>query len=142
MPLINDSSPAGIAISVVIVTIAAHNLVLDFDFIESGADQRAPKYVWLYLEILSAPGEDAQQVAGPPFTHAATPDGGRTAPHSCLPVSTRVVVTTYAVVRTTRIAECSHACGVVPARRTERSGGAPRAQALAAEATGTDRRSA
>ncbi len=65
VPLINDSSPAGIAISVVIVAVAALNLVLDFDFIEQGADQRAPSYmswyaafgllvtlVWLYLEIL------------------------------------------------------------------------------------------
>ena len=47
------------------VTIAALNLVLDFDFIESGAEAGAPKYmewyaafglmvtlVWLYLEIL------------------------------------------------------------------------------------------
>ena len=45
--------------------IAALNLVLDFDFIERGAEQGAPKYmewyaafgllvtlVWLYLEIL------------------------------------------------------------------------------------------
>ena len=47
------------------VTIAALNLVLDFDFIESGVEQGAPKYlewygafglivtlVWLYLESL------------------------------------------------------------------------------------------
>ena len=47
------------------VSIAALNLVLDFDFIEAGAEQGAPKYmewygafslmvtlVWLYLEIL------------------------------------------------------------------------------------------
>ena len=45
--------------------IAALNLVLDFDFIETGVEQGAPKYmewygafglmvtlVWLYLEIL------------------------------------------------------------------------------------------
>ena len=45
--------------------IAALNLVLDFDFIENGADHGAPKYmewvgafglmvtlVWLYIEIL------------------------------------------------------------------------------------------
>ncbi len=51
--------------SVFVVAIAALNLVLDFDFIEAGAEQGAPKYmewygafslmvtlVWLYLEIL------------------------------------------------------------------------------------------
>lgn len=62
---INNSSPLSIGISVVIVIIAALNLVLDFDFIEEGAERGAPKYmewyaafglmvtlVWLYLEIL------------------------------------------------------------------------------------------
>ncbi len=47
------------------MVIAALNLVLDFDFIEEGAEQGAPKYmewdaafglmvtlIWLYLEIL------------------------------------------------------------------------------------------
>jgi uncharacterized YccA/Bax inhibitor family protein len=55
----------GIGISLVVVFVAALNLVLDFDFIEQGANQGAPKYmewygafglmvtlVWLYLEIL------------------------------------------------------------------------------------------
>ena len=55
----------GIGISLVIVVVAALNLVLDFDLIEQGAKQGAPKYmewygafgvlvtlVWLYLEIL------------------------------------------------------------------------------------------
>jgi len=55
----------GIGFSVVVVSIAALNLVLDFDFIEQAADRGAPKYlewygafalmvtlVWLYLEIL------------------------------------------------------------------------------------------
>lgn len=54
-----------ILISVFIVTIAALNLVLDFDFIESWVEAKVPKYmewyaafwllvtlVWLYLEIL------------------------------------------------------------------------------------------
>ncbi len=63
--VLHSSSPMGIAISAVIVIIAALNLVLDFDFIEAGCDQGAPKYmewygafglivtlVWLYLEIL------------------------------------------------------------------------------------------
>jgi uncharacterized YccA/Bax inhibitor family protein len=60
-----DSSPLSIGISVFVVTIAALNLVLDFDFIEQGAEAGAPKYmewfgafglmvtlIWLYLEIL------------------------------------------------------------------------------------------
>ncbi len=59
------STPIGIGFSVVVVMIAALNLVLDFDFIERGAQQGAPKYmewygafglmvtlIWLYLEIL------------------------------------------------------------------------------------------
>lgn len=63
--LINGSGPIGIGFSVVVVAIAAFNLVLDFDFIERGVQARAPKYmewygafglmvtlVWLYLEIL------------------------------------------------------------------------------------------
>ena len=62
---LNSSSPLGIGISLVVVGIAALNLVLDFDFIEQGAKTGAPKYmewyaafglivtlVWLYLEIL------------------------------------------------------------------------------------------
>jgi uncharacterized YccA/Bax inhibitor family protein len=62
---VNGSGPIGIGISLIIVGIAALNLVLDFDFIENGARMGAPKYmewygafglmvtlVWLYLEIL------------------------------------------------------------------------------------------
>ncbi|MBY4597348.1 Bax inhibitor-1/YccA family protein [bacterium BD-1] len=62
---IHESSLMGIAFSAFVVVIAALNLVLDFDFIESGAEAGAPKYmewygafglvvtlVWLYLEIL------------------------------------------------------------------------------------------
>ena len=65
VPYIHDSGPIGIGISLFIVVIAALNLVLDFDFIESGAESGAPKFmewyaafglmvtlVWLYLEIL------------------------------------------------------------------------------------------
>ncbi|MFD1030568.1 Bax inhibitor-1/YccA family protein [Metaplanococcus flavidus] len=65
VPYLHDSSPIGIAISVVIVIVAALNLVLDFDYIENAANNRVPKYfewygafgllvtlVWLYLEIL------------------------------------------------------------------------------------------
>ena len=59
------NSPLSIGISLVVVVIAALNLVIDFDFIEQGARAGAPKYmewygafgllvtlVWLYLEIL------------------------------------------------------------------------------------------
>ncbi len=62
---INGSGALGIAFSVVVVAVAALNLVLDFDFIERGVSVGAPKYmewygafgimvtlVWLYLEIL------------------------------------------------------------------------------------------
>ena len=65
VPLIHSSGTFGILFSVFVVVIAALNLVLDFDFIEQGAERRAPKYmewygafgllvtlVWLYLEIL------------------------------------------------------------------------------------------
>jgi len=62
---INGSGVLGIGFSVVVVIVAALNLVLDFDFIENGVSAGAPKYmewygafglivtlVWLYLEIL------------------------------------------------------------------------------------------
>jgi uncharacterized YccA/Bax inhibitor family protein len=61
----HGTSLLSIGISVVIVVIAAMNLLLDFDFIEKGSQKGAPKYmewygafgllltlVWLYLEIL------------------------------------------------------------------------------------------
>ena len=61
----NASTPLGIGFSVVVVCLAALNLLLDFDMIEKGTEARAPKYmewygafgllvtlVWLYLEIL------------------------------------------------------------------------------------------
>ena len=62
---IHNGSLMSIGFSLVIVVIAALNLVMDFDFIERGVEQGAPKYmewygafglmvtlVWLYLEIL------------------------------------------------------------------------------------------
>jgi uncharacterized YccA/Bax inhibitor family protein len=65
IPFIHQSGFWGIAFSVVVVIIASLNLVLDFDFIESGTQSGAPKYmewygafglmvtlIWLYLEIL------------------------------------------------------------------------------------------
>lgn len=70
VPYLHDNSLIGIGISVVIVIVAALNLVLDFDFIESGADNGAPKYmewygafglmvtlVWLYIEIIRLLGK-------------------------------------------------------------------------------------
>ena len=62
---INNSSIFSIGFSLFVVIIASLNLVLDFDFIEEGAEKGAPKYmewygafgllvtlIWLYLEIL------------------------------------------------------------------------------------------
>ena len=64
-PLIHDNSWIGIGFTLVVVIIAALNLVVDFDFIEKGVEQGAPKYmewyaafgilvtlVWLYVELL------------------------------------------------------------------------------------------
>ena len=61
----NNSSMMSIGFSIFVVIIAALNLVLDFDFIEEGAEKGAPKYmewyatfgllvtlIWLYMEIL------------------------------------------------------------------------------------------
>ena len=65
IPFLHEGSAIGILFSLFVVVIAALNLVLDFDFIEKGAEQGAPKLmewyaafglivtlVWLYLEIL------------------------------------------------------------------------------------------
>ncbi|MFC1690869.1 Bax inhibitor-1/YccA family protein [Nanoarchaeota archaeon] len=65
IPLIHGSGWVGIGFSVFVVIIASLNLVLDFDFIEDGAEKGAPKYmewyasfglmvtlIWLYIEIL------------------------------------------------------------------------------------------
>ena len=65
IPMIHESGVVGIGFSLFVVVIAALNLVLDFDFIESGVEQGAPKYmewygafglmvtlVWLYVEFL------------------------------------------------------------------------------------------
>jgi len=62
---VNGSGLIGIGFSLLVVGIAALNLVLDFDFIEKGVQYGAPKYmewygafgiivtlVWLYLEML------------------------------------------------------------------------------------------
>lgn len=65
MAFMHDGGPLSIIITLAIIAVAAFNLLLDFDFIERGADEGAPKYlewyagfglmvtlVWLYLEIL------------------------------------------------------------------------------------------
>jgi uncharacterized YccA/Bax inhibitor family protein len=62
---VNGSGFIGIGFSLIVVAVAALNLVLDFDFIEKGVQYGAPKYmewygafgimvtlVWLYIEIL------------------------------------------------------------------------------------------
>ena len=70
MAFLHDSSPLSIGISLVVVVVAALNLVLDFDFIERGVEHGAPRFmewyaafgllvtlVWLYLEILRLLGK-------------------------------------------------------------------------------------
>ena len=65
IPGVNGNGLLSIGISVFIVIVAALNLVLDFDFIEKGAEMGVPKYmewyaafgllvtlIWLYVEIL------------------------------------------------------------------------------------------
>lgn len=65
IPFLHEGSTFGIIFSLVVVGLAAMNLILDFDLIENGAKKGAPKYmewycsfallvtiVWLYLEIL------------------------------------------------------------------------------------------
>jgi uncharacterized YccA/Bax inhibitor family protein len=65
MGFMHSSGPLGIGINLVIIVVAALNLIMDFDFIERGAQAGAPKYmewygafglmvtlVWLYIEFL------------------------------------------------------------------------------------------
>ena len=65
LPFLHEGGVMGIGISVVIIGIAAMNLLLDFDTFEQGARYGAPKYmewfaamgllitlVWLYVEFL------------------------------------------------------------------------------------------
>jgi len=65
IPYLHSTGWVGIGISCFIVVVAALNLVLDFDFIETGVNRGAPKYlewygafglmvtlVWLYIEFL------------------------------------------------------------------------------------------
>jgi uncharacterized YccA/Bax inhibitor family protein len=65
VPFLHDTGAMGIGISLLIVGVAAFNLLLDFDFVERGVAAGAPKkmewyaafgllvtIVWLYLELL------------------------------------------------------------------------------------------
>lgn len=65
MPYLHDGGMLSIGISLAVIGVAAFNLLLDFDLIETGAEMGAPKYmewyaafgllvtlIWLYLEIL------------------------------------------------------------------------------------------
>ena len=65
MPYLHEGGIMGIGISLVIIGIAAMNLLLDFDTFEKGQAYGAPKYmewysamgllitlVWLYIEFL------------------------------------------------------------------------------------------
>jgi uncharacterized YccA/Bax inhibitor family protein len=66
VPYIHQGGTIGIIFSLVVVGIASMNLMLDFDFIEKGAEVGAPKFmewyaafglmvtlIWLYIEILN-----------------------------------------------------------------------------------------
>jgi uncharacterized YccA/Bax inhibitor family protein len=74
VPFLNDASPLGIIVSLAIIVVAALNLVMDFDFIQTGVERGAPRYlewygafaliltlVWLYLEILRLLGKTRQR---------------------------------------------------------------------------------
>ena len=63
--ILDNAGPIGIGFSILVATVAAMNLVLDFEFIDQGVQSRAPQWmewygafaltvtlVWLYLEIL------------------------------------------------------------------------------------------
>ena len=65
IPLIHGSGPIGIGFSLIVVGVAALNLILDFELIERGAMQGAPRYmewygafalmvtlIWLYINLL------------------------------------------------------------------------------------------
>ena len=65
MPFLHEGGTMGIVISLVIIGVAALNLLLDFDLFEKGEEYGAPLYmewfagmsllitlVWLYIEIL------------------------------------------------------------------------------------------
>lgn len=66
IPFISGSTPMSIVFSLIVVTVASLMLILDFDFIEKGAQNALPKdyewygsfgllitLVWMYIEILN-----------------------------------------------------------------------------------------
>ncbi len=70
MSFLHEGSPIGIGFSLLVVGLAALNLLLDFDMIEKGTEMGAPKFmewfcafglmitiVWLYIEILRLLGK-------------------------------------------------------------------------------------
>jgi uncharacterized YccA/Bax inhibitor family protein len=70
VPFLHDNGIVGIGISLVIVGVAAFNLLLDFDFVERGVAAEAPSrmewyaafglvvtIIWLYLELLRLLGK-------------------------------------------------------------------------------------
>lgn len=65
IPFIHEGGIIGVVFSLIVVGIAAFNLIIDFDFIESASAEGAPKYmewysafglmvtlIWLYIEII------------------------------------------------------------------------------------------
>ena len=65
VPFLYSTSPVGIGVSVIVVIVAAFNLLLDFDFIYQASQRFMPKFmewygafglmvtiVWLYIELL------------------------------------------------------------------------------------------
>ncbi|HJM87068.1 MAG TPA: Bax inhibitor-1/YccA family protein, partial [Candidatus Thalassarchaeaceae archaeon] len=65
IPYIHGNGIIGIGFSLFVITVGALTFVMDFDFIEKGVEQGAPKHlewyaafglmitlVWLYIEIL------------------------------------------------------------------------------------------
>lgn len=74
LPLIHENTTGGIIFSLFVVILASVNLVVDFDFIEQGADNKVPKYmdwygafgllvtvIWLYVEILRLLGKSRRR---------------------------------------------------------------------------------
>ena len=66
VPIVHTTTNAGLTFSVIVIVIAALNLIIDFDFIEKGAQRMYPKkyewygafglmvtLIWLYVEILN-----------------------------------------------------------------------------------------
>ncbi|MCB0361990.1 MAG: Bax inhibitor-1/YccA family protein, partial [Bdellovibrionales bacterium] len=70
LPYLHSGGPIGIGFSLIVCGIAAFSLLMDFDLIEKGSQQQAPRYmewyaafsllvtlVWLYIEVLRLLGK-------------------------------------------------------------------------------------